>query len=277
RFSKTSSSDANVSHSTFDALRLRKSGQFIVACLLLFQRQWISRTYEWVSIQSHQCGISLFSLPPLLAKVLAFSSRSCQEKSIFLESYYSDLSKTVMGRPQATRQIDHRLQCTCPEKAQTTMKSLCNRVCSFLINLRTQLYSAVKYFELSYTNDGDTQSVVETQKHYAIKTLLTIWALLHTNSMNLSMKSVNSNKTLTVFFSYINPRLKRFYGEISNQNKHHHLLARLGILPATPRKLMKLISQSWLRKTRVASASLSDWHKSSKPSTPLSFPAFSLI
>ncbi|KAG2252802.1 hypothetical protein Bca52824_082938 [Brassica carinata] len=42
-----------------------------------------------------------------LAKVLAFSSRSCQEKSIFLESYYSDLSKTVMGRPQATRQIDH--------------------------------------------------------------------------------------------------------------------------------------------------------------------------
>ena len=83
-----------------------------------------------VSIQSHQCGISLFSLPPLLvrisctpilhcdhfsiltnaiiqAKVLAFSSRSCQEKSIFLESYYSDLSKTVMGRPQATRQIDH--------------------------------------------------------------------------------------------------------------------------------------------------------------------------
>ncbi|CAF2060647.1 unnamed protein product [Brassica napus] len=41
-----------------------------------------------------------------------------------------------------------------------------------LKNLRTQLYSAVKYFELSYTNDGDTQSVVETQKHYAIKTLV---------------------------------------------------------------------------------------------------------
>lgn len=30
-----------------------------------------------------------------------------------------------------------------------------------LKNLRTQLYSAAEYFELSYTNDGDTQSLVK--------------------------------------------------------------------------------------------------------------------
>ncbi|CAH8342523.1 unnamed protein product [Eruca vesicaria subsp. sativa] len=41
-----------------------------------------------------------------------------------------------------------------------------------LKNLRTQLYSAAEYFELSYTNDGDTQSVVETLKDYAIKALV---------------------------------------------------------------------------------------------------------
>ncbi|XP_013627589.1 PREDICTED: protein ABIL3-like [Brassica oleracea var. oleracea] len=55
------------------------------------------------------------------------------------------------------------------------MTPLCNRVCYFLKdlkNLRTRLYSAVKYFELSYTNDGDTQSVVGTQKDYAIKALV---------------------------------------------------------------------------------------------------------
>ncbi|KAJ0248643.1 Protein ABIL3 [Hirschfeldia incana] len=41
-----------------------------------------------------------------------------------------------------------------------------------LKNLRTQLYSAAEYFELSYTNDGDTHSVVETLKDYAIKALV---------------------------------------------------------------------------------------------------------
>ncbi|KAL0699797.1 hypothetical protein Bca4012_055919 [Brassica carinata] len=41
-----------------------------------------------------------------------------------------------------------------------------------LKNLRTQLDSAAKYFELSYTNNGDTQSVVETLKDYVIKALV---------------------------------------------------------------------------------------------------------
>ncbi|XWS61344.1 hypothetical protein CRYUN_Cryun07bG0118300 [Craigia yunnanensis] len=41
-----------------------------------------------------------------------------------------------------------------------------------LKNLRTQLYSAAEYFELSYTNDDQKQIVVETLKDYAIKALV---------------------------------------------------------------------------------------------------------
>lgn len=41
-----------------------------------------------------------------------------------------------------------------------------------LKNLRTQLYSAAEYFELSYTNDDQKQFVIETLKDYAIKALV---------------------------------------------------------------------------------------------------------
>ncbi|KAF8376765.1 hypothetical protein HHK36_031566 [Tetracentron sinense] len=41
-----------------------------------------------------------------------------------------------------------------------------------LKNLRTQLYSAAEYFELSYTNDDQKQIVVDTLKEYAIKALV---------------------------------------------------------------------------------------------------------
>ncbi|XVF10089.1 hypothetical protein REPUB_Repub07fG0153200 [Reevesia pubescens] len=41
-----------------------------------------------------------------------------------------------------------------------------------LKNLRTQLYSAAEYFELSYTNDDQKQIVAETLKDYAIKALV---------------------------------------------------------------------------------------------------------
>ncbi|XP_050384905.1 protein ABIL2-like isoform X2 [Argentina anserina] len=41
-----------------------------------------------------------------------------------------------------------------------------------LKNLRSQLYSAAEYFELSYTNDDQKHTVVETLKDYAIKALV---------------------------------------------------------------------------------------------------------
>ncbi|KAH0864578.1 hypothetical protein HID58_081789, partial [Brassica napus] len=41
-----------------------------------------------------------------------------------------------------------------------------------LRNLRTQLYSAAEYFELSYTTDDKRQIVVETLKDYAVKALV---------------------------------------------------------------------------------------------------------
>ncbi|CAN6872966.1 unnamed protein product, partial [Brassica oleracea] len=59
--------------------------------------------------------ISLLALPPLLERdptCILEKDRlslpdSANKKSIVLESYYSDLSMAVMGRPQATQQIDH--------------------------------------------------------------------------------------------------------------------------------------------------------------------------
>ncbi|KAL4283752.1 hypothetical protein GQ457_16G025360 [Hibiscus cannabinus] len=41
-----------------------------------------------------------------------------------------------------------------------------------LKNLRTQLYSAAEYFEVTYTNDDQRQMVVETLKDYTIKALV---------------------------------------------------------------------------------------------------------
>ncbi|KAL2335229.1 hypothetical protein Fmac_016442 [Flemingia macrophylla] len=41
-----------------------------------------------------------------------------------------------------------------------------------LKNLRTQLYSAAEYFELSYANDDQKQIVIETLKDYTIKALI---------------------------------------------------------------------------------------------------------
>ncbi|KAK8558042.1 hypothetical protein V6N13_073723 [Hibiscus sabdariffa] len=41
-----------------------------------------------------------------------------------------------------------------------------------LRNLRVQLYSAAKYFEVSYATDDQTQIVVDTLKDYAIKALV---------------------------------------------------------------------------------------------------------
>ncbi|KHG04210.1 Protein ABIL3 [Gossypium arboreum] len=41
-----------------------------------------------------------------------------------------------------------------------------------LKNLRTQLYSAAEYFELSYANDDQKQIVIETLKDYAVKAIV---------------------------------------------------------------------------------------------------------
>ncbi|KAL4299739.1 hypothetical protein AHAS_Ahas17G0131000 [Arachis hypogaea] len=43
-----------------------------------------------------------------------------------------------------------------------------------LKNLKSQLYSAVEYFELSYTNDDQKQIYVETLKDYAVPKILEI-------------------------------------------------------------------------------------------------------
>ncbi|CAN7067345.1 unnamed protein product [Brassica rapa subsp. trilocularis] len=86
-----------------------------------------------VSIQSPQHGISLLALPPLLErdptciweKVGLSLHDSANKKSILLESYYSDLRKGVMRRPQATQQIDHQCFVSCWETGWRPKTSFC--------------------------------------------------------------------------------------------------------------------------------------------------------
>ncbi|KAF3488546.1 hypothetical protein F2Q69_00056420 [Brassica cretica] len=60
-----------------------------------------------------------------------------------------------------------------------------------LKNLRTQLYSAAEYFELSYTNDGDTHSAVEV--HTQSSSPATHYGLTHKQE-----KVPDLNRTRTV-------------------------------------------------------------------------------
>ncbi|KAL8160570.1 hypothetical protein V2J09_002107 [Rumex salicifolius] len=69
-----------------------------------------------------------------------------------------------------------------------------------LKNLRTQLYSAAEYFELSYTNDNQKQLVLETIKEYAIKAFVnTVDHLGHVtykvdNLLNEKVKEVSGTE-----------------------------------------------------------------------------------
>ncbi|XP_039065264.1 protein ABIL2-like [Hibiscus syriacus] len=58
------------------------------------------------------------------------------------------------------------------EEVSTQQSLLFSDSLEDLKNLRTQLYSAAEYFELSYTNDDHKQIVVETLKDYAIKAIV---------------------------------------------------------------------------------------------------------
>nr|DAD17942.1 TPA_asm: hypothetical protein HUJ06_019405 [Nelumbo nucifera] len=65
-----------------------------------------------------------------------------------------------------------------------------------LKNLRTQLYSAAEYFELSYTNDDQKQIVVETLKDYAIKALVN--TVDHLGSVTYKVNGLLDEKVVEV-------------------------------------------------------------------------------
>ncbi|KAJ1388486.1 protein ABIL2-like [Sesbania bispinosa] len=65
-----------------------------------------------------------------------------------------------------------------------------------LKNLRTQLYSAAEYFELSYTNDDQKQIVVETLKDYAIKALVN--TVDHLGSVTYKVNDLLDEKVVEV-------------------------------------------------------------------------------
>ncbi|XP_058724696.1 protein ABIL2-like [Vicia villosa] len=66
-----------------------------------------------------------------------------------------------------------------------------------LKNLRTQLYSAAEYFELSYTNDDQKQILVETLKDYAIKALIN--TVDHLGSVAYKVNDLLDEKVNEVF------------------------------------------------------------------------------
>ncbi|XP_061348936.1 protein ABIL2-like [Gastrolobium bilobum] len=65
-----------------------------------------------------------------------------------------------------------------------------------LKHLRTQLYSAAEYFELSYTNDDQKQIVVETLKDYAIKALVN--TVDHLGSVTYKVNDLLDEKVVEV-------------------------------------------------------------------------------
>ncbi|XP_019415880.1 PREDICTED: protein ABIL2-like isoform X2 [Lupinus angustifolius] len=65
-----------------------------------------------------------------------------------------------------------------------------------LKNLRTQLYSAAEYFELSYTNDDQKQIVVETLKDYAIKAIIN--TVDHLGSVTYKVNDLLDEKVVEV-------------------------------------------------------------------------------
>uniref|UniRef100_A0A1D1XKM1 Protein ABIL3 n=1 Tax=Anthurium amnicola TaxID=1678845 RepID=A0A1D1XKM1_9ARAE len=61
-----------------------------------------------------------------------------------------------------------------------------------LRNLRSQLYSAAEYFELSYTNDDRKQIVVDTLKDYTIKAVVN--AVDHLGSVSYKVNGLLDEK-----------------------------------------------------------------------------------
>ncbi|WJX40488.1 Protein abil2 [Trifolium repens] len=84
-----------------------------------------------------------------------------------------------------------------------------------LKNLRTQLYSAAEYFELSYTNDDQKQIVVETLKDYAIKALVN--TVDHLGSVTFKVNDLLDEKVVEVSgaelrVSCIEQRMRTYQG-----------------------------------------------------------------
>ncbi|CAL5204071.1 unnamed protein product [Lathyrus oleraceus] len=84
-----------------------------------------------------------------------------------------------------------------------------------LKNLRTQLYSAAEYFELSYTNDDQKQIVVETLKDYAIKALVN--TVDHLGSVTYKVNDLLDEKVVEVSgaelrVSCIEQRIRTYQG-----------------------------------------------------------------
>ncbi|KAI4337982.1 hypothetical protein L6164_016341 [Bauhinia variegata] len=65
-----------------------------------------------------------------------------------------------------------------------------------LKNLRSQLYSAAEYFELSYTNDDQKQIVVETLKDYVIKAVVN--TVDHLGSVTYKVNDLLDEKVVEV-------------------------------------------------------------------------------
>ncbi|XP_004502669.1 protein ABIL2-like [Cicer arietinum] len=91
-----------------------------------------------------------------------------------------------------------------------------------LKNLRTQLYSAAEYFELSYTNDDHKQIVVETLKDYAIKALVN--TVDHLGSVTYKVNDLLDEKVVEVSgaelrVSCIEQRMRTYQGHMDHKGR----------------------------------------------------------
>ncbi|KAE9604025.1 putative ABI family protein [Lupinus albus] len=108
-----------------------------------------------------------------------------------------------------------------------------------LKNLRTQLYSAAEYFELSYTNDDQKQIVVETLKDYAIKAIVN--TVDHLGSATYKVNDLLDEKVVEVSgtelrVSCIEQRIRRCQEHMGHEGR-----IQQSLVISTPKYLKRYI------------------------------------
>ncbi|GAU21120.1 hypothetical protein TSUD_10370 [Trifolium subterraneum] len=88
-----------------------------------------------------------------------------------------------------------------------------------LKNLRTQLYSAAEYFELSYTNDDQKQILVETLKDYAIKALIN--TVDHLGSVAYKVSDLLDEKRIRTCHAFMDHEGHTQQSLVISTPKHH--------------------------------------------------------
>uniref|UniRef100_A0A1D1Y643 Protein ABIL3 n=1 Tax=Anthurium amnicola TaxID=1678845 RepID=A0A1D1Y643_9ARAE len=146
-------------------------------------------------------------------------------------------------------------QDACPTYDELSMQQslLFSDILKDLKNLRSQLYSAAEYFELSYTNDDHKQTVVDTLKDYAVKALVN--TVDHLGSVSYKVNDLLDEKFDDVSgtelrVSCIEQRLRTCQGFID-----HEGFSQQSLVMTTPKYHKRWQIHAWVWKTSCTTSS----------------------